>query len=76
MALLVACVDGPTGPGNHTPATLRLRVTLPAGTPAAWSPTGETLHVAVRRAGRVDPIVESSFLVGDSLGAKIGRAHV
>lgn len=71
VALLVACVDGPTGPGNHTPATLRLRVTLPAGTPAAWSPTGETLHVAVRRAGRVDPIVESSFLVGDSLGATL-----
>src|SRR6185503_1419776 len=65
-----ACVDGPTGPGSHTPATVRLHITLPAATPAIWSPIGETLHVAVRRAGRVDPIVDTVFRV-DSLAATL-----
>lgn len=71
LALLVACVDGPTGPGSHTPATVRVRVTLPAATPAVWTPIGETLHVSVRRAGRVDPIVDTAFRVADSLVATL-----
>ena len=67
--VLASCVDSPVGPGDQAPATVTVRVTLPAATPAAWSPIGETVYLAVRRAGRVEPIADTTFVVLDSLGA-------
>ena len=68
--MVLSCVDG-TGPGVHDPATVRVHVTLPAATPAAWSPVGETLYVALRRAGRVEPIVQTAGVVVDSLAVTL-----
>jgi alpha-tubulin suppressor-like RCC1 family protein/uncharacterized protein YjdB len=69
-ALGFGCVDV-SGPGSYQPANVRVVVTLPAETPAIWSPVGETLHVAVRRAGRTEPIVDSMFVVGNTLEATL-----
>ncbi len=68
---LFACVDGPSGPGSQAPATVRVQVTLPLATPAAWSPIGETMYLSVRRAGRVDPIAETTFVIAGSLTATL-----
>jgi len=70
LTLLFACVEGPTGPGNQLPARLRVDVLLPAGTPAAWLPNGDSLRVLVRRAGRVEPILDTA-LVADPLTAQL-----
>jgi alpha-tubulin suppressor-like RCC1 family protein len=71
LGALAACVDQSFGPGSHAPSTVRVRVTMPAGTPDAWTPVGETLYVSLRRAGRVDPIVDSAFVVVDSLATTL-----
>jgi len=69
--LVVAdCIEGPTGPGNQTPARVRVEVVLPGGTPAAWLPAGDTLRILVRRAGRVEPVVDTAG-VADSLAATV-----
>jgi alpha-tubulin suppressor-like RCC1 family protein/uncharacterized protein YjdB len=70
-ALAFGCVDSLSGPGNYKPANVRVVMTLPAETPAVWSPVGETLHVAVRRAGRTEPIIDSTFVIGNSLEATL-----
>jgi dipeptidyl aminopeptidase/acylaminoacyl peptidase len=70
LSLLFACVDGPTGPGSQVPARVRLDVLLPARTPASWLPRGDTLRVLVRRAGRVEPILDTAD-VADSLTARL-----
>jgi hypothetical protein len=59
----VACVDTAFGPGARSAAGLRVSVTLPAMTPAAWAPDGETLHVVVRRAGRVEPVIDTAMVI-------------
>jgi len=63
LLVLVGCVDEAFGPGNYDPATVRVALALPAGTPAVWQPVGETLYVSVRRAGRVEPIVQLAAIV-------------
>ena len=69
--LVVAdCVEGPTGPGSQDPARVRVELVLPAGTPDAWLPQGDTLRILVRRAGRVEPIVDTAG-VTDSLAATV-----
>lgn len=67
--LLAGCIDN--GVGVHAPTDLRLTLVLPPATPAAWYPRGESLHVAVRRAGRAEPIAELTTLIGDSLAATV-----
>jgi Tol biopolymer transport system component/alpha-tubulin suppressor-like RCC1 family protein len=67
----VACLEGPTGLGSHPPVTAAVSLTLPAATPAIWFPTGDSLHVTVRRAGRADPIVDTTVVVADSLQAVV-----
>ena len=47
-----------------------MALTLPAATPSVWFPTGESLHVAVRRAGRAEPILDTTFVIADSLRAE------
>jgi Tol biopolymer transport system component/alpha-tubulin suppressor-like RCC1 family protein len=70
-ALVVGdCVEGPTGPGSQVPARLRVELVLPAGTPDAWLPSGDTFRILVRRAGRVEPIVDTAG-VTDSLAAVV-----
>lgn len=68
---LAACVDETFGPGNQTPGTVQVALTLPPATPAIWSPTGETLHVQVRRAGQVTPVLDTSVVIGATLGLSL-----
>ena len=71
-ALMVfACVDGASGPGTHRPVNLDVQVTLPVATPPAWSPVGESLYVSIRRAGRVEPIAETTLVVTEALAATL-----
>ena len=63
LVVLAGCVDEAFGPGNYDDATVRVALALPAGTPAIWQPLGETLYVSVRRAGRVEPIVQLAAIV-------------
>ncbi len=65
--LTMSCYEGVTGPGNQAPSRVAVTVTLPSATPAIWFPTGETLHVTVRRAGRTDAIVDTAVTIADSL---------
>ena len=66
--VMLACVDL-AAPGDRVPATVRVHLELPANTPEVWAPIGETLHVAIRRAGRADAIADTTFAVTDSLRA-------
>ncbi len=62
----LSCVEGPFGPGNQPAGTLSVGITLPPETPAVWLPAGDTLRIALRRAGRVEPIAETRVAVGGS----------
>ncbi|MGH7639026.1 MAG: Ig-like domain-containing protein [Gemmatimonadaceae bacterium] len=66
--VMLACVDL-AAPGDRAPATVRVHLELPGNTPEVWAPIGETLHVAIRRAGRADAIADTTFAVTDSLRA-------
>ncbi len=68
---VLSCVEGPTGPGSQPPSSVAVSVSLPAGTPAIWFPTGESLHVVVRRAGRAEPIADTTLLIAGSLEAAL-----
>lgn len=59
----LACVDEAFGPDARGTVSLQVSLVLPASTPAAWAPDGETLHVVVRRAGRVEPVVDTSVVI-------------
>src|SRR5688572_10096165 len=60
---VLSCVEGPFGPGNQPPGTLSIGFTLPPETPAVWLPAGDTLRLAVRRAGRAQPIATTAVSV-------------
>ncbi|HXV87455.1 MAG TPA: Ig-like domain-containing protein, partial [Gemmatimonadales bacterium] len=67
----VACIEGPTGPGSQPPSAVSVSLVLPPATPPIWFPQGESLHVAVRRAGRAEPIVDTSLVIAASLAADL-----